>query len=120
VMIDVGVAPTGTGAPQGDRSQGVSGYVINATTPETGRSHHYFLHFVRNYKVGDRRLTQQIADAHFPVLREDQVVLEAQQRAIDDHPARRFNNLSIDSGSVRARRILEKMIAAEPEQAPAK
>jgi hypothetical protein len=35
--IDVGVAKAGTGAPTGDRSQGVTGTVINAMTPETGQ-----------------------------------------------------------------------------------
>jgi hypothetical protein len=35
VTIDVGVAPVGTGAPEGDRSQGVNGYVLNTITPET-------------------------------------------------------------------------------------
>ena len=33
--IDVGVAPAGTGAPEGDRSQGVNGFVLNTITPET-------------------------------------------------------------------------------------
>jgi len=42
VNIDVGVAPAGTGAPQGDRSQGVNGYVLNTMTPETATSCHYF------------------------------------------------------------------------------
>ena len=33
VNIDVGVAPAGTGAPEGDRSQGVNGFVLNTITP---------------------------------------------------------------------------------------
>ena len=31
IAIDVGVAPAGTGAPEGDRSQGVNGYVLNSS-----------------------------------------------------------------------------------------
>jgi len=38
VNIDVGVAPAGTGAPEGDRSQGVNGFVLNTMTPETDTS----------------------------------------------------------------------------------
>ncbi|MCS6767110.1 MAG: aromatic ring-hydroxylating dioxygenase subunit alpha, partial [Candidatus Protistobacter heckmanni] len=38
VVIDVGVAPAGTGAREGDRSQGVTGHVLNTITPETGTS----------------------------------------------------------------------------------
>ena len=35
IRIDVGVAKAGTGAPEGDRSQGVNGFVMNTITPET-------------------------------------------------------------------------------------
>ena len=42
IAIDVGVAPTGTGAPEGDRSQGVNGFVLNTITPETDKTCHYF------------------------------------------------------------------------------
>ena len=54
IAIDVGVAPTGTGAPEGDRSQGVNGYVLNTITPETEKTCHYFWAFVRNYKLNDQ------------------------------------------------------------------
>jgi vanillate O-demethylase monooxygenase subunit len=47
------------------------------------------------------------------------MILEAQQRAIEAHPGRDFNNLSIDSGSVRMRRILDGMIEAEAQPAGA-
>jgi vanillate O-demethylase monooxygenase subunit len=49
ICIDVGVAKAGTGAPEGDRSQGVNGYVMNTITPETDRTSHYFWAFMRNY-----------------------------------------------------------------------
>jgi vanillate O-demethylase monooxygenase subunit len=35
IVGDVGVAPAGTGAPQGNRSQGVNGAFLAAVTPET-------------------------------------------------------------------------------------
>lgn len=114
-VIDVGVALTGTGAPQGDRSQGVTGYVINTVTPETDRSNYSFHSFVRNYRIADQRLTRQIADADRDILMEDKKILEAQQRAMDS--GRAFNNLSIDAGSVCMRRILGRMIEAEAQAA---
>ena len=43
VNIDVGVAPAGTGAPEGDRSQGVNGFVLNTITPETDNDLPLFL-----------------------------------------------------------------------------
>ena len=51
IAIDVGVAPTGTGAPEGDRSQGVNGFVLNTMTPESDQHCHYFWAFVRNYAL---------------------------------------------------------------------
>ena len=45
VVGDVGVAPAGTGAPQGDRSQGVNGAFLAAIAPETGDELPLFLEF---------------------------------------------------------------------------
>src|SRR5271155_15977 len=53
---DVGVAPTGTGAREGDRSQGVNGAFLAALAPETSTSCHYFWNFVRTFHRGDEGL----------------------------------------------------------------
>jgi vanillate O-demethylase monooxygenase subunit len=119
VMIDVGVALAGTGAPQGDRSQGITGYVVNTVTPETERTHYSFHLFTRNYRIRDQRLTRQLSDTDFAILMEDKAVLEAQQRASEEHAGRRFVNLSIDAGAVQVRRILERMVADERQAVPA-
>jgi vanillate O-demethylase monooxygenase subunit len=119
VTIDVGVALAGTGAPQGDRSQGITGYVVNTVTPETERAHFSFHLFTRNYRIGDQRLTRRLADTDLAILMEDKAVLEAQQKASEQHPGRRFVNLSIDAGAVQVRRILERMIADEKQAVPA-
>ena len=42
IVLDVGVAPVGTGALQGDRSKGVNGRVLNTITPETDTTSMYF------------------------------------------------------------------------------
>jgi phenylpropionate dioxygenase-like ring-hydroxylating dioxygenase large terminal subunit len=47
------------------------------------------------------------------VFREDELILEAQQRAMDENPDRIFYNLNIDAGSMWARRIIDRMVAAE-------
>ncbi|MBC8793954.1 MAG: Rieske (2Fe-2S) protein [Tagaea sp. CACIAM 22H2] len=113
VVIDVGVAVAGTGAPQGDRSQGVEGRVLNTITPETGRSCHYFWAFARNYRRNEQALTTQICDGVAGIFREDEAVLEAQQIAIEENPDKVFYNINIDAGSMWARRLIDKMIAAE-------
>ena len=113
ITIDVGVAPTGTGAPQGDRSQGVNGMVINTITPETARTSHYFCAFVRNYRQDEQAITHELCEGVARIFRQDELVLEAQQRALDEHPERRFYDLNIDAGGVWARRQIDAMIALE-------
>jgi phenylpropionate dioxygenase-like ring-hydroxylating dioxygenase large terminal subunit len=115
VAIDVGVAPTGTGAPQGDRSQGVSMVVINTITPATDRTCHYFWANVRDYQLGEQKVTTQIRDSITKVFAEDEAIVEAQQRAIDDHPDHVFYNLNIDAGAMWARRQIDRMVAAEAD-----
>ncbi|WP_248304553.1 aromatic ring-hydroxylating dioxygenase subunit alpha [Breoghania sp. L-A4] len=113
IAIDVGVAPTGTGAPEGDRSQGVNGFVLNTITPETDTSCHYHWAFVRNYKRDQQMLTTQLREGVASIFREDEEILEAQQQAMNEHPGREFYNLNIDAGSMWARRLIDKMIAEE-------
>ena len=113
VNIDVGVAPTGTGAPEGDRSQGVNGYVLNTMTPETETTCHYFWAFVRNHRLTEQRLTTEIREGVARIFHEDEVILEAQQRAIDANPDRVFYNLNIDTGAMWARRMIDRIVARE-------
>jgi len=113
INIDVGVARTGTGAPQGDRSQGVNGYVLNTITPETDKTCLYFWAFARNYCLGEQRLTHELREGVATIFREDELILEAQQQAIDDHPGYSFYNLNIDAGSMWMRKLIDKMIEAE-------
>src|SRR6185436_13871469 len=86
INIDVGVAPAGSGAPQGDRSKGVNGYVLNTITPETDKTCHYFWAFVRNSRLSEQRLTSETRDGVAGIFHEDELILEAQQRAMDENP----------------------------------
>jgi vanillate O-demethylase monooxygenase subunit len=113
INIDVGVAPSGTGAPQGDRSRGVNGYVLNTITPETEGTCLYFWAFARNYCLDEQRLTHELREGVASIFREDELILEAQQQAIDEHPGYSFYNLNIDAGSMWMRKLIDKMIAAE-------
>ncbi len=113
IAIDVGVAPAGTGALEGDRSQGVNGFVLNTITPETDGTCHYFWAFARNYRIHEQLLTTQLREGVSTIFREDEAVLEAQQRAIDANPGRPFYNLNIDAGSMWARRLIDRMVARE-------
>lgn len=125
VVGDVGVAPVGTGAQQGDRSEGVNGCFLAAITPETATTCHYFWNFVRTFKKDDDALTRSINLAHVNaegkgLYDQDVTVLEAQQRAIETHPRLPFYNLNIDAGALWARRMIDRMLAEEAQRsAPA-
>ncbi|MFJ4621528.1 aromatic ring-hydroxylating dioxygenase subunit alpha [Streptomyces sp. NPDC088812] len=113
IRIDVGVAKAGTGAPEGDRSQGVNGYVMNTITPHTDRSCHYFWAFMRDYRLDSQLITTQLKDGVTNVFGEDDTMLAAQQRAIDANPDYEFYSLNIDAGGMWVRRLIERMLAAE-------
>ena len=119
IVLDVGVAPAGTGAPQGDRSKGVNGRVLNTITPETASTFMYFWSLMRNYKLRDQSLTTQLREANANIFVEDQVVVEAQQIAINERPDAPLRNINIDAGSTRARKIIDDMIASETHAAAA-
>ena len=116
VNIDVGVAPAGSGAPEGDRSQGVNGYVLNTITPETDKTCLYFWAFCRNYDLKSQRRTAELREGVSRIFHEDELILEAQQQAIDDNPGREFYNLNIDAGAMWARRLIDRMV--DEESAP--
>ncbi|MGY4157708.1 phenylpropionate dioxygenase-like ring-hydroxylating dioxygenase large terminal subunit [Bradyrhizobium sp. USDA 4461] len=71
---------------------------------------------MRNYRLNEQRLTTELRQGVSGIFREDEVILEAQQRAIDDNPDRVFYNLNIDAGAMWARRLIDRMIEAENPQ----
>jgi phenylpropionate dioxygenase-like ring-hydroxylating dioxygenase large terminal subunit len=113
IAIDVGVAKAGTGAAEGDRSQGVTGTVINTMTPETDRTCFYLWAFARDWCLDKQVITTRLREGVSNVFFEDEQMLEAQQRGIEANPGYDFYNLNIDAGSMWTRRIVQRMIAAE-------
>ena len=113
VTIDVGVAAAGTGAQQGDRSQGVNGYVLNTITPSTDNTCLYFWAFARNYDLHNQARTHELREGVAAVFGEDEAVLQAQQIAIEANPDHQFYNLNIDAGTMWARKLIDRMIDRE-------
>ncbi len=120
ICIDVGVAKAGTGAPEGDRSQGVNGYVMNTITPLSDRSCAYYWAFMRNYRLESQTITTQLREGVHGVFGEDEEMLVAQQQAIDANPDHEFYSLNIDAGGMWVRRILDRMLQAEGRSSDAR
>lgn len=113
VALDVGVAPTGTGAPEGDRSQGVNGYITFAMTPETEKTTHYFWSANRNFDIASQSRTTVWRDGVAGIFAQDEAILRAQQQAVDANPDKTYYDLNIDAGGVWARRKVQELLDAE-------
>ncbi|MEQ9641164.1 MAG: aromatic ring-hydroxylating dioxygenase subunit alpha [Alphaproteobacteria bacterium] len=113
VTLDIGVQPAGQGAMQGKRNSDVTTYNLNAITPESERSTHYFWAQAQNFTNGDRTL----AELDFRLVRkafeEDKMIIEGQQKNIDLAPDTPRLNIATDGGGLLARQIVDRLIAAE-------
>jgi vanillate O-demethylase monooxygenase subunit len=88
-------------------------------TPETATTTHYFFASTRNYNLDDAEYNaQHIAGMRHAFATEDMPVIEAQQLAMGDEELFDLKPLVLpcDTGGVRVRRKLSKMIEAEQTQ----
>jgi phenylpropionate dioxygenase-like ring-hydroxylating dioxygenase large terminal subunit len=113
VIIDVGVAPVGAGATFEQHDQGVRGFVIDVMTPQSETSTHYFWGMARSFDVEDAGFTARFKAQQGGVFVEDVEILEAQQRSIHANPDLKLRAYNIDEGSVRVRRIIERLVEGE-------
>ncbi len=113
VLIEVGVALAGHGGVEAPAAVKASAIVVDFITPETDTSIWYFWGLARHFKPHDPSLTTQIRDGQGRIFAEDRALLELQQRNLLAHPQRELLKLNIDTGGVQARRILERLVAAE-------
>jgi phenylpropionate dioxygenase-like ring-hydroxylating dioxygenase large terminal subunit len=109
VIIDVGVAPVSAGATLTKHDQGVRGFVIDALTPESDISTHYFWGMARNFDIDDAGFTARFKKQQGGVFAEDVEILEAQQRSMQENPELKLKAFGIDSGGVQARRVIERL-----------
>jgi len=113
VMIEVGVALAGRGGYQAPPSDKVSSIVVDFITPERDTSIWYFWGMTRNFRPEDRALTAQIREGQGKIFSEDREVLERQQQNLLRYPDRKLLKLNIDAGGVRARKVIDRRLAAE-------
>ena len=119
MLIDVGVAPAGTGASLDSHDNGVRGVVVDFMTPESETSMHYFWGMARSFDIEDAGFTARFKRQQGGVFAEDKEILEAQQQSILANPAMRLNAYNIDQGGVRARQIIDRLIRAQQPQTEA-
>ncbi|MGY3138372.1 phenylpropionate dioxygenase-like ring-hydroxylating dioxygenase large terminal subunit [Bradyrhizobium sp. USDA 4501] len=118
VWLEVGGAKVGTGAMEGNRSQGIERWNLNVVTPETETTAHLFWTEVRNFKIDDPETTQILKAQIDATLEEDAEVLAAQQRTVDLLPHAKTVDIVFDAGSVAFRRTIERMQREEAAGQP--
>jgi len=119
VRLDVGCALTGTGAREGDRSHGISMRNLNAITPETERTTHYFWAQAHNFGLDKPWLTDLIFQNVHTAFLEDLAIIGAQQANLELGAAPPRIDMNHDAGGIAARRMLESLIADEARRAAA-
>jgi phenylpropionate dioxygenase-like ring-hydroxylating dioxygenase large terminal subunit len=112
VKLDVGSAIAGTGAREGDRSKGVNMMNLNAITPETDKTTHYFWAQAYNFKLDQRWISDLVRGLVTKAFLEDMAMLKAQQQNMDLGPSPGVK-LGQDKGWVAMRQIVARLIAEE-------
>ena len=115
IKLDVGSAPAGAGARQGDRSQGMNMWNLNAITPETGKTAHYFYAQAYNFKLDQRWIADLVRSQVTKAFLEDMAMIKAQQLNMDLGPSP-VVNLGQDKAWLAMRQIVARLLAEEERQ----
>ena len=113
LAFDVGCARAGTGAMEGNRSQGISIWSMHLITPETETSTHYNWGYVRNFALDDPQMTNLLRDGARATFMEDVEMIEAQQNNLDGGSVAGMIDINADNPPIQMRRIMDDLIAAE-------
>jgi phenylpropionate dioxygenase-like ring-hydroxylating dioxygenase large terminal subunit len=118
LRLDVGATPTGTGAQEGKRVGGIGMRNLNAITPETETTSHYFWGQAHDFDVNNGELTNKIFEQIRTAFLEDVAVFSAQQRNLNTFVDPPQVDIAADAGTIAARRILSRL--HDEEQAAAR
>jgi len=117
MLLHAGAVPTGR-----PREEGVNSPLPHLFTPETDSTTHYWFAFSLPKAMGEQAreiVEQQVAGIEVPFRTEDLPMLKDQQRMMGDAEFWDLKPVLLagDAGAVRARRVLDGLIAREQESA---
>ncbi|HEY2337397.1 MAG TPA: aromatic ring-hydroxylating dioxygenase subunit alpha [Burkholderiales bacterium] len=118
VKLDIGSAPVGTPVRQGERGKGVNMWNLNAITPETEKTAHYFFAQAYNFKLDQPWIADTLATQITDIFMDDMAMVKAQQQNMDLGP-RPAVSLGQDKAWVAMRGIVDRLIADEKKTARA-
>jgi vanillate O-demethylase monooxygenase subunit len=116
ILVTLGAEPAGTT----ENLQTPSHMVINAATPETDATTHYFWSVTRCIRTDDVELSRKFRELTQIAFDEDAVIIEAQQRMVSSAPpGAALVNFRGDTGGVAARRIIRRKLEQDTKSAAA-
>jgi len=118
VKLDVGSAPVGAGARQGERSKGMGMWNLNAITPETEKTAHYFFAQAYNFKLDEAWVSNMLRTQVHNIFLEDMAIIKAQQQNMDLGPSA-VVGLGQDKAWMAMRSIVQRLASEEQGQARA-
>ncbi|MES2292729.1 MAG: aromatic ring-hydroxylating dioxygenase subunit alpha [Pseudomonadota bacterium] len=110
-----GGAEAGTGIREGATVPHMGWRNLNAITPETETTSHYFWGQAHNHDPQNATLTDLVFGQVRHAFQEDQVVFEAQQVVMDQnrHLPQRELNTAADAGALHAMRVIDRLLARQ-------
>ena len=118
IDVDVGSAEVGGGALDGERMQGIAYHALNAPTPETATTTHFFYAHARLFRTGSAEMDEVYRRDFYRIFMEDVAIVEAQQASLDRAPAVEWIDINVDAPGLAMRALLRERIAAERTVTP--
>jgi phenylpropionate dioxygenase-like ring-hydroxylating dioxygenase large terminal subunit len=122
-IMDSGMAPAGSGAPDGNRIGAAEFHACHGLTPETENSTHYFYCHPHNFAIDQPEVTASIHQSVADAFEEDRAMIEAQGKNLAIDPTFQFGAIRSDEALSKFRWLMAKMIKEEQGdrlQAPSK
>lgn len=116
LLMDSGMAPTGTGAPEGRRVDAAEFRGCQALTPETENSTHYFFAHPHNFAIDQPEVTRSIHQSVVAAFDEDRDIITAQQRSLALAPDFKMIPFSIDAALSQFRWVVARRLEEEAAQ----
>ena len=94
--------------------------LFHGLTPETETSCFYFWSAANGYRQNDPEAAEQLYREIAPTFLEDQEMVEAQQRRLDELGERGLVDIASDANRMHMRRMVERLIVSEQSAVAAK
>lgn len=112
-LMDSGMSPAGTGAPEGQRVDAAEFRGCQALTPETETSTHYFFAHPHNFAIDQPEVTASVHQSVVAAFEEDRAMISAQAASLALEPDFEMIPIRADEGLGKFRWLVAKRLEQE-------